>query len=94
VDCLEKDASIMAKYCVALLNRLKEQLVTNRRGRLLKGILFLHDNCAHHKEAIITHKKLAHLHFEVLKCPDLASLDYGLFCNLKGRKFLSTEEAR
>jgi hypothetical protein len=42
---------------------------------LSKGILFLQDNAAPHKAAI-THRKLADLHFEVLKhpaySPDLA----------------------
>jgi histone-lysine N-methyltransferase SETMAR len=58
--------------------------------------LFLQDNAAAHKAAI-THQKLAYLHFEVLKylaySPDLAPWDYYLFPNLKGRKFLSIEEA-
>jgi hypothetical protein len=62
--------------------------------------LFLQDNAAAHK-VVITHQKLADLHFEVLKLPayshDLALSDYYLFPNLKkhlkGRKFSSTEEA-
>jgi hypothetical protein len=58
--------------------------------------LFVQDNAAPHK-AVITLHKLAELHSEVLKhpafSPDLAHLDYYLFPNLKGRKFLSTEEA-
>jgi hypothetical protein len=43
------------------------------------------------------HQKFTDLHFEILKhlaySPDLASSDYYLFPNLKGRKFSSTEEA-
>jgi hypothetical protein len=52
---------------------------------LSKGVLFLQDNAATHKAAI-THKKLAYLHFEVLKTPacspDLTPLDYYRFPNL------------
>jgi histone-lysine N-methyltransferase SETMAR len=98
VDYLEKGATITAKYYVALLSKLKQQLVSKYRGKLSKGILFLQDNAAPHKAAI-THPKFAHLHFEVLKylaySPDLAPSDYYLFPNLKtkGRKFLSLEEA-
>jgi hypothetical protein len=39
VDYLQKGATIMAKYHIALVNRLKQQLVFKRRGKLLKGIL-------------------------------------------------------
>jgi histone-lysine N-methyltransferase SETMAR len=100
VDYLQKGATITAKYCVALLDKLKQQLVSKCQGKLSKGILFLQDNAGPHKAAI-THQKLAHLHFEVLKhmaySPDLAPSDYHLFPNLKkhlkGRKFLNTEEA-
>jgi hypothetical protein len=68
VDCLEKDATITAKYYVALLNKLKQQLVSKCLGKLSKGILFLQDNAAPHKAAITrTHQKLEDLHFEVLK---------------------------
>jgi hypothetical protein len=52
VDYLEKDATITAKYYVVLLDKLKQQLVSKRRGKLSKGILFLQDNAAPHKEAI------------------------------------------
>jgi hypothetical protein len=62
--------------------------------------LFPQDNAALHK-AVITHQKLADLHFQILKhpaySPDLTSSDYCLFPNLKkrftGRKFLSIGEA-
>jgi hypothetical protein len=41
VDYLEKGRTIMAKYCVALLNKLNRQLVAKHGGKLLKGLLFL-----------------------------------------------------
>jgi hypothetical protein len=96
---LEKGATITAKYYVALLDKLKQQLDSKRRGKLSKGILFLQDNAAH--KVAITNQKLADLHFEVLKhptySPDLDLSDYYPFPNLKkhlkGRKFSSTEEA-
>jgi histone-lysine N-methyltransferase SETMAR len=101
VDYLGKGAAITAKYYVTLLDKLKQQLVSKRRGKLSKGILFLQDNAAPHKAAI-THQKLAYLHFEVLKhptySPDLAASDYCHFSNLKkhikGRKISSIEEAK
>jgi hypothetical protein len=97
---LEKGEIIMAKYCVALLNKLSQQLVSECRGKLSKVFLFLQGNAAHH-EVTITHQKLADIHFEVLKhpaySPDLASSDCYLFPNLKkhlkGRKFSSLEQA-
>jgi hypothetical protein len=49
---LEKGATIMTKYYVALLDKLKQQLVSKRRGKLSKGILFLQDNAAPNKAAI------------------------------------------
>jgi histone-lysine N-methyltransferase SETMAR len=100
VDYLERGATITTKYYVALLNKMKQQLVSKRQGKFSKEILFLQDNAAPHK-VTSTHQKLADLHLEVLKhpaySPDLASSDYCLFPNLKkylkGRKFSSIEEA-
>jgi histone-lysine N-methyltransferase SETMAR len=93
---LEKGATIKAKYYIALLNKLDQQLFSKCRGKLLKRILFLQDNAAPNKA-----DNLVDDHFEVLKhpaySPDLAPSDYYLFPNinkhLKGRKFSSTEEA-
>jgi hypothetical protein len=92
VDYLENGRTIVAKYCVALLNKLNKQLVTKHGGKLLKRLLFL----LSYKMAI-THQKLTDFHFEVQKGPaysrDVACLDYSLFRNLnkhfKGRKFSS-----
>jgi hypothetical protein len=97
---MEKGAIFTAKNYVALLDKLKQQLVSKRRGKLSKGILILQDNAAPHKVAI-THLKLTDLHFKTLKhlaySTDLAPSDYYLFPNLKkhlkGRKFSSIEEA-
>jgi hypothetical protein len=49
IVCRENSANITAKYYVALLDKLKQQLVSKRRGKLPKGILSLQDNAALHK---------------------------------------------
>jgi hypothetical protein len=72
---LMKSATIMAKYYVALLEKLKQQLVSKHQGKLSKGILFLQDNSAPHKVAI-THQEFAALHFEVLKHCSFARSGY------------------
>jgi histone-lysine N-methyltransferase SETMAR len=86
VDFLEEGSAILEKYCVTLLDELKKELISKRCGKLSKGILFLQDNANPHK-AVITHQKLADLHFEVLKhsgySPDLAPSNYYLFPNLE-----------
>jgi hypothetical protein len=46
VDYLEKGITIMTKYYVALNRKMKQQLVSNHRGKLSKEILFLLDNAA------------------------------------------------
>jgi histone-lysine N-methyltransferase SETMAR len=91
--------SRQSTYYVSLLNKLKQQLISKRQGKLSKEVLFLQDNAAPHK-ATSTQQKLADLHFEVLKHPsyslELAPSDYYLFPDLKkhfnGRKFSSIEE--
>jgi hypothetical protein len=50
----ESSATIMAKYYVAFLNKLKHQLVSKHQGNLSKGILSLQYNAASH-EVAITH---------------------------------------
>ena len=57
-----------------------------RRGKVTKGVLFLHDNAPAH-QALATQKKLAYLGFQYLDhppcSPDLAPSDYHLFPGLK-----------
>jgi len=61
-------------------------LKEKRRGKVTKGVLFLHDNAPAHW-AIATQKKLAYLSFHFLDhppySPDLAPSDYHLFPVLK-----------
>jgi hypothetical protein len=60
VDYLQKYATTTAKYYDALLDKLKQQLVSKRRGKFSKGILVLEDNTAPHKAAV-KHQKFADL---------------------------------
>jgi len=79
----------------AIEGNLKEE----RRGKVTKGFLFLHDNAPAH-QALATQKKLAYLGFQCFGdppyYPDLAPSDYHLFPGLKkqlkGRHFSSDAE--
>jgi len=74
---------------------LKEKLC----GKIIKEILFLHDNAPAHR-ALATQKKLAYLGYQYLDhppySPDLAQSHYPLFPglkrHLKGRHFSSDAE--
>jgi len=78
---------------------MKDILKEKRRGKVIKGVLFLHDNSLGHR-TLATQKKLAYLGFQCLDHPpyssDLASSDYHLFPGLKkqlkGRHFSSDAE--
>jgi len=71
-------------------------LKEKRRGKVTKGVLFLHDNAPAHR-TLATRKKLAYLGFQCLdhppSSPDVAPSDYHLFPGLKrqlkGRHFSS-----
>jgi histone-lysine N-methyltransferase SETMAR len=67
---------------VQLKNILKEK----RRGKVTKGVLFLHDNTSAHR-AHVTHKKMAYLRFQCLDhtpySPEMTPSDYYLFPGLK-----------
>lgn len=86
----------MAKYYVTLPNKMKQQLFSKCPGKLSKGILFIQVNAVPHK-ATISLQKLADLHSELLKHPDLVASVYFIFLklkkHLKGRQFPSTAEA-
>jgi len=87
------------EYYSFLLVQLKDILKEKRRGKVTKGVLFLHDNALSHR-ALATQKKLAYLGFQCLDhppySPDLALSDYHLFPGLKkrlkGRHFSSHAE--
>jgi len=58
----------------------------NRRGKFIKGVLFLHDSAPAHR-ALATQKKLAYPGFQCLDhppySPDLVPSDYHLLPGLK-----------
>ena len=86
IDYLPKGQTINAEYYSSLLVQLKDMLKEKRRGKVTKGILFLHDNVPAHR-ALATQKKLPYLGFQCLYhplySPDLAPSDYHLFPGLK-----------
>jgi hypothetical protein len=67
VDYLKNYATIMAKNYVALLNKLKQQLVSKHR-EAFKRNLPSPRQCFPHK-GVITHQKFAHPHLEILRHP-------------------------
>jgi len=78
---------------------LRDILEGKCRGKVTKGVLFLHNNAPAH-QTLATQKKLAYLGFQCLDhppySPDLAPSDYHLFPGLKkqlkGRHFSSDGE--
>jgi len=86
IDYLRKGQTINAEYYSSLLVQLKDILKEKLRGKITKGVLFLHDNAPAHR-ALATQKKLAYLGFQCLDHPPyspyLAPSDYHLFPGLK-----------
>jgi len=99
ITLFSEGPTINAEYYSSLLVQLKDILKEKRRGKVLKGVLFLHDNAPAHR-ALATQKKLAYLGFQCLVhppySPDLGPSDYnllpGLKKQLKGRHFSSDAE--
>jgi len=86
IDYLPKGPTINEEYYSSLIVQLNDILKEKRRGKVTKGVLFLHDNVPAHR-ALATQKKLAYLEFQCLDhpsySPDLAPSDYHLFPGLK-----------
>jgi len=57
INYLSKGQTINAQYYLSLLVQLKDILKEKRRGKVIKGVLFLHDNSPAHR-ALATQKKL------------------------------------
>jgi len=99
IDYLPKGQTINAEYYSSLLVQLKDILKGKRRGKVTKGVLFLHDNAPAHR-ALATQKKVSYPGFYCLDLPpyspDLAPSDYHMFPGLKkqlrGRHFSSDAE--
>jgi len=58
IDYLPKGQTINAENYSSLLVQLKDILKEKSRGKITKGVLFLHDNAPAHR-ALATQKKLA-----------------------------------
>jgi len=88
-DYLPKGKTINVEYYSSLLVQLKENLKEKFRGKLIKGVLFLHDNVPA-RRPLATQKDLAYLGFQCRDhppySPDLTPSDYHLFPGLKKRK--------
>jgi len=99
IDYLPNGQIINAEYYSSLLVQLEYILKEKRRGKVTKGVLFLHDNAPTHR-TLATQKKLAYLGFQYLDhppySPGLAPSDYHLFPGLekqlKGHHFSSDAE--
>ena len=65
IDYLQKDQTINAEYYLSLLVQLKDTLKEKRRGKVTKGVLFLHDNVPAHR-TLASQKKVAYLGFHCL----------------------------
>jgi len=89
IHYLPKGQTINEEYYSFLLVQLKDILKEKRRGKVTKGVLFLHDN-ALAQWALATQKKLAYLGFQSFDhqpySPDLAPSDYHLFPGLKKKQ--------
>ena len=100
IDYIRKGQTINAEYYVSLLVQLRDILKEKRRGKVIKGVLFLHDSAPAHR-ALATQKKLAYLGFQCLDhpsySPGLTPKDYHLFLGLKkqlkGRHFRPTRRS-
>jgi len=86
IDYLPKGHTINAEYYSSLLVQLKDTLKDKGRGKVIKGVLFLHENALVHR-TLATQKKMAYLGFQCLDhppyFPDLVPSDYHLFPGLK-----------
>jgi len=88
IDYLPKGQSINTECYMSLLVQLKDILKAKCRGKVTKGVLFLHDSALAYW-AFATQKKLAYVGFQHLDhspySPDLAPSDYHLFPQLKNQ---------
>jgi len=64
-DYLPKGQTINAEYYLSLLVQLKDILIEKRRGKLSKGVLFLHENAPGHR-ALATRRNWPTWAFSVL----------------------------
>ena len=86
IDYLPKGQTINAEYYSSLLVQLKDILKEKRRGKVIKEVLFFHDNALTDR-VLATQKKMPYLGFQCLHhppySPDMAPSHYHLFLGLK-----------
>ena len=98
IDWVPHGATINSQYYITVLENLRESIKQNRRGKLTRGVLLLHDNARPHTSHE-TSAAIQRLGFEVLQhppySPDLSPCDYYLFAEmkrpLKGKKYESPQ---
>jgi histone-lysine N-methyltransferase SETMAR len=99
VDYLPKGQTITGLYYSNLLKKLREAIVSKRRGKLRRGVLLLQDNAPVHT-SLVARATATECGFDLLPhppySPDLAPSDFYLFPKLKselaGRRFHSDDE--
>ncbi|GBP28881.1 Mariner Mos1 transposase [Eumeta japonica] len=101
IDYLPKGTTMNGQYYANLLAQAREAVVQKRRGKLLRGVLFLQDNASVHT-ARVSRQALKDTGFSEIDhppySPDLAPNDYFLFSNLKkelrGRRFVDDNQMK
>ena len=86
---LPRGTTINGPCYASIIERLRSVIMEKRRGKVIRGVLFLHDNAPIHKrnvvQAAIRQTVFIDLNHPAYS-PDIAPSDYYLFSNLK--KFL------
>lgn len=101
IDYLPPKEKITGNYYAHLMKKLRQAIKDNRRGKLTRGVLLLHDNAPVHKSRV-AQAAIRECGFEELNhpaySPDLAPSDYYLFPNLKkhlkGKRYKDDNEVK
>ncbi|GBP85813.1 Histone-lysine N-methyltransferase SETMAR [Eumeta japonica] len=101
IDYLPTGTTMNGQYYANLLAQAREVVIQKRRGKLLRGVLFLQDNASVHT-ARVSRQALKDTGFSEIDhppySPDLAPSDYFLFSNLKkelrGRRFVDDNQMK
>ena len=92
IDYLPQGQTINAAYYLSLPVQLKNIFKVQRRGKITKGFLIMHENASAHR-AVATQKKLAYLGFQFHNQPhysaDLAPSEYHLLPGLKNNEIIA-----
>ena len=99
IKWLPKGVTINSDYYTQVLQELRQAIKSERRGKLSKGVLLLHDNARPHTSQQ-TSTAIRDLGYEVVPhppySPDLAPSDFWLFGPMKkalrGKRFYSLQQ--